>query len=192
MPRNCSDLSGDASAAQLSSSTEAAVAHWIEQARGILGLTPRQLPLPELRFNLRGRAAGQALLSRRRGQADAIRINADLLASHPRNMIDETVPHEVAHVAIHRRYNQGGRRVRPHGPEWKALMQAFGVTDETCHNLPVTPARQLRRFRYACGCDEPAWLTSIRHRRAQNGTVYRCRRCGQPLAFAADGRIDGD
>src|SRR5699024_10015094 len=115
--------------------------------------------------------------------ADAIRINAALLQSHLREMLDVTVPHEVAHVAIHRRYNRGRVRVRPHGPEWKALMQAFGVSDETCHHLPVTPSRQLRGVRYACGCDEPAWLTSIRHRRAQNGTVYRCRRCGERLTY---------
>lgn len=163
--------------------TEAAVHHWIERARVILGMTPRRLPLPDIRFDLRGRMAGQAMLARRRGDADAIRINVALLYSHTREMLDVTVPHEVAHVAIHRRHNRGRVRVRPHGPEWKALMRAFGVNDETCHNLPVTPTRQLRRFRYACGCDEPAWLTSIRHRRAQNGTAYRCRRCGEQLRY---------
>lgn len=155
-----------------------AAQQWIERARSIYRVADRRLPLPEVRFDLRGRAAGQAVLSRRRNVVDVIRLNADLLASHPRDMLDETVPHEVAHVAVHRLY---GRRVRPHGPEWKALMQAFGVPADTCHKLPVTPARRLRQFRYACGCDEPAWLTSIRHRRAQNGTAYLCRRCGERL-----------
>ncbi len=156
----------------------AAMQQWIERARSIYNVAARRLPLPEVRFDLRGRAAGQAVLARRRGHADAIRLNADLLTSHPRDMLDETVPHEVAHVAVHRLH---GRRVRPHGPEWKALMQAFGVPADTCHKLPVTPARQLKQFRYVCGCDEPAWLTSIRHRRAQNGTAYLCRRCGERL-----------
>src|SRR5699024_4629035 len=161
---------------------EAAVARWIAQARELLALSPRQLPLPHLRLDLRGRAAGQAVLSHRRGECDAIRLNAQLLATHPQEMIEVTVPHEVAHVAIHRCHNlSGAGRVRPHGPEWKALMAAFGVSAATCHNLPAAPTRRLRRFPYACGCAEIVWLTSIRHRRAKNGTVYLCRRCGEQL-----------
>lgn len=160
---------------------ETAVAAWTDRARTLLSLTPKQLPCPVIRFDLRGRSAGQARLAQRRKQADVIRINSQLLATHSQEMIEVTVPHEVAHVAIYRRY---GRHVRPHGPEWKALMRAFGVCAETCHALPTTPARRLKRFRYVCGCKEPAWLTSIRHRRAQNGTVYRCRRCRQPLLCA--------
>lgn len=167
--------------------TEAAVTHWVARSREHLGLSARQLPLPAVRYDLRGRAAGQAVLSRRRGERDAIRINARLLAEHPREMIDVTVPHEIAHVAIHRRYNRGGKRkVRPHGPEWQALMAEFGVSAETCHNMPTQPARRLQHFPYRCGCSETAWLTSIRHKRALKGTVYKCRRCGQQLQFQGE------
>lgn len=173
----------DASAAALVDEVEQAVKQWVVRARNILGMTQRQLPTPTIRFGLRGRMAGQAVLARRRGDANAIRINIELLLSHRREMIDVTVPHEVAHVAIHCRH---GRRVRPHGPEWKALMHAFGVPADVCHDMPTTPTRKLRQFPYRCGCDELAWLTSIRHRRAQNGTVYRCRRCGDKLEFAGE------
>lgn len=162
---------------------DAAVAHWIERARDILGLTPQALPLPAVRFDLRGRMAGQTVLARQKTDDDAIRINVDLLLTHKRHMIDVTVPHEVAHVAIHRCC---GRGARPHGREWKALMGVFGVPADTCHNLPTTPTRQLRRFRYRCGCGEPAWLTSIRHKRALSGTAYRCKRCGQQLFFVPE------
>lgn len=172
--------------------TEAAVRYWTACARHVLELKARQMPVPALRFDLRGRAAGQAVLSRRRGDPDAIRINARLLSGHPREMLEVTVPHEVAHVAIHRRYNGNGRRqVRPHGPEWRALMAAFGVSDETCHNLPAPPVRRLRRFPYVCGCADTVWLTSIRHRRARRGTVYLCRRCGQQLRHQAQASLPG-
>lgn len=164
--------------------TEAAVEHWTARARDILGLSAKQLPLPEIRYDLRGRVAGQAVMARRRGGQDSIRINGSMLAAHTRAMVDETVPHEVAHIAIHRRFNSGGaKRVRPHGPEWKALMTAFGVSADTCHNLPAQPSRRLRRFAYACGCPETVWLTSIRHHRALKGTVYQCKRCGQRLRY---------
>lgn len=154
--------------------------YWIGRARELTGASARRLPLPEVRFDLRGRAAGQAVFIRR-SRACHIRINAALLVSHPREMLGETVPHEVAHVVIYRLY---GRHAKPHGAEWKALMRAFGVAPEPCHTLPAEPARQLRRFRYACACGEPAWLTSIRHKRARQGTVYLCRRCGERLIHA--------
>lgn len=171
----------DLDAIELEGQVQDAVAYWVNHARVILRATPRQLPLPLMRLDLRGRMAGQTVFARRNNQADVIRINAELLWTHTREMVDVTVPHEVAHVAIHRLH---GRSVRPHGPEWKALMNAFGVSAETCHNLPAEPTRRLKRFRYTCGCEEPAWLTSIRHRRAQSGTVYRCRRCRQHLVLA--------
>ncbi|MGN8158046.1 SprT family zinc-dependent metalloprotease [Salinisphaera sp. SWV1] len=155
-------------------------AYWIGRAREITGASPRRLPVPEVRFDLRGRAAGQAVFARRTRRCH-VRLNAALLASHPKEMLAETVPHEVAHVAIYRLY---GRRAKPHGAEWKALMQAFGVDASPCHALPAQPTRQLRRYRYACGCDEPAWLTSIRHKRARAGTAYICRVCGVRLTYA--------
>lgn len=155
--------------------------HWIEQARAIAGVGPRCLPVPDVFFDLRGRAAGQTVFARRTRRCH-IRLNARLLAEHPRQMLEETVPHEVAHVVVFRIY---GRSVRPHGPEWRALMQAFGVEATACHTLPAEPSRRLKRYRYVCACDEPAWLTSIRHKRAQAGTRYMCRLCGTTLEPAA-------
>ncbi|HET7314302.1 SprT-like domain-containing protein [Salinisphaera sp.] len=155
-------------------------AYWIGRAREITGASARRLPVPEVRFDLRGRAAGQAVFARRTRRCH-IRLNAELLASHSREMLDQTVPHEVAHVAVYRLH---GRRARPHGAEWKALMHAFGVDASPCHTLPAEPTRQLKRFRYACDCHEPAWLTSIRHKRALAGTDYVCRVCGAKLEYA--------
>lgn len=155
-------------------------AYWIERAREITGASARRLPVPAVAFDLRGRAAGQAIFARRSRDC-RVRINDALLQSHPQEMLAETVPHEVAHVVIYRLY---GRRAKPHGKEWKALMRALGVEPVACHALPTEPVRQLKRYRYACACDEPAWLTSIRHRRAQQGTDYLCRRCGQKLTRA--------
>ena len=157
-------------------------AYWIERARDITGASARRLPVPAVAFDLRGRSAGQAIFARRSRDC-RIRINAALLESHPQEMLAETVPHEVAHVVIYRLY---GRRARPHGKEWKALMRAFGVDPAPCHTLPTEPVRQLKRFRYRCACVEDAWLTSIRHRRAQQGTDYVCRRCGQKLVRATE------
>lgn len=159
------------------------VARWAALARR---LYPRlRLPEPEVRFDLRGQGAGQARIQPRgsRRRPDIIRLNPALLAGHPREMLEETVPHEIAHLVVARRH---GRRVAPHGPEWRAVMADFGVPARACHTLPAEPSRRLRRYRYRCACPEGVELTSIRHNRARRGTRYLCRRCGETLRRADD------
>jgi predicted SprT family Zn-dependent metalloprotease len=51
-----------------------------------------------------------------------IRI-ADFLFDGPASLLQEVVCHEFAHAAVDERF---GRAVRPHGPEWRCLMQRAG------------------------------------------------------------------
>lgn len=135
----------------------------------------RQDPLPRLRFDLRGRSAGQARL-----QDWTIRLNRSLLLAHGQAFIEDTVPHELAHLVA---YAMHGGRIRPHGPQWRALMDVLERPATVCHDYAVTPARRTRTFAYHCGCREHA-LGAIRHRRARAGQAYRCRRCGGELQQA--------
>lgn len=155
-----------------------AAAHWVAVANERFGL---RLAVPELRFDLRGRAAGQTVYpARRRGRA-VIRINAALLRACPGEMLEETVPHEVAHAATRWIY---GAAAKPHGAEWRALMQAFGKAPSVCHALPAQAARRVAYYPYRCACDQPCYLSAIRHRRAKAGRAsYRCIRCGAELAY---------
>ena len=138
------------------------------------------VPEIEIRFDLRGAAAGQA-----RCRADAgpvIRLNPVLMAENA-DFVAETVPHEVAHVGVF--YWLGGRAHRPHGPQWRRLMHLLGADPDRCHRYDVNNAvtRRLRRYRYVCGCRSHE-LTSIRHQRARRGVIYRCRGCGETLQEA--------
>ena len=143
----------------------------------------RTLPAFDVRFDLRGQSAGQAVWPA--GKTPRLRFNLALGAGRPEDFVTVTVAHELAHLvtaACH-------RRARPHGAEWKAVMRALGIADpRRCHDYPV-PAdatRQLRRWPYACGCRGHA-LSTTRHRRAERGnTVYRCRHCDEPLRFCPD------
>lgn len=132
----------------------------------------RQDSLPRLRFDLRGRCAGLAL-----PQQWTIRLNNTLLQEHGAEFVDDTVPHELAHLVA---YAHHGRRIRPHGAEWAALMGVLGRPATVCHNYAVKPARQLTRHTYHCVCQRHE-LSSIRHARVLKGQRYQCRRCGQPL-----------
>lgn len=135
------------------------------------------MPTPAIRFDLRGQAAGQ--VRTRDGRVCIVRYNAALLAAHPEDFIARTVPHEAAHVAAFRLH---GRHIRPHGPEWRAVMALFGAAPERCHSYAVAglQTRRLRRYDYRCACRIHR-LTSIRHNRIHAGQVYLCRQCGTAL-----------
>jgi SprT protein len=131
----------------------------------------------EIRFDLRGKTAGQVRI-RSRGQY-LIRYNLELLKRGGIDFIDRTVPHEVAHVLAYHRY---GPRIRPHGQEWQRIMRQFGAEPSRCHDYDVSglSARQLTYFHYHCSCMEHQ-LSSIRHNKFAKGQRYRCRRCGETL-----------
>jgi predicted SprT family Zn-dependent metalloprotease len=71
-----------------------------------------------------------------------IRI-ASYLESAPDGLLQEVLCHEMAHLATRELH---GRKARPHGPEWKALMQKAGFEPRT--HLPApNGAPRLRRRR---------------------------------------------
>ena len=131
-------------------------------------------------FELRGRAAG---MYRVRGGQRVIRYNPYIFAKYFNDNLVNTVPHEVAHYVTDVLY--GLRRVRPHGPEWRAVMRAFGAEPvATCrYDLDGIPVRRQRRYSYQCGCMTHS-VSTVRHRRIQDGRMrYHCRRCRTPLSY---------
>ena len=129
---------------------------------------------PEVSFDLRGQAAGQANYPKNK-----IRFNRDLLEKYTDEFVSQTVPHEFAHLVA---YSKFGRRIRPHGVEWKSVMVALGVKPVRTHSFEVIPARRLKRFPYKCNCfDLFHELSTIRHNRIQRGKLYICKKCGKAL-----------
>jgi SprT protein len=143
----------------------------LAQAAAWLRIPP---PKAAIRFDLRGRAAGQARLAAR--EPALIRYNPALLRANPEDFLGSTVPHEVSHLVAFARH---GARIRPHGAEWEAIMRQFGVEPARCHNYDVTglKARSLRELDYHCTCRSHR-LTTIRHHRVLAGQTYICRQCG--------------
>jgi SprT protein len=146
----------------------------IALAEGHFGV---RIPTPAIRFDLRGKAAGQVRTAD--GHGCLVRYNAQILVRHPVEFLAQTVPHETAHVVA---FCLFGPRVQPHGREWQAIMGLFGANPERCHSYDVEglQTRRLRRHQYRCDCRTHE-LTSIRHNRILGGQVYLCRYCGRPL-----------
>ena len=141
-----------------------------------------ELPPIPVRFDLRGRSAG---MFRIRNGAAEIRYNPYLFARYFRENMESTVPHEAAHYAVDRVH---GRRVRPHGAEWRALMIALGVAPEVRASFDMAgiPVRRTGRHLYRCGCGEHL-LSAIRHGRVLRGGCYTCRSCGMNLSRVGEG-----
>lgn len=161
----------------------AAVREWIERANSRFDLA---VPVPQVRMDLRGRSAGLAVYARRHRHRALIRFNALLCERYPEEMLDHTVPHEVAHVVT---AWQHGPRVKPHGPEWRGVMAAFDRPATVCHNMVAAPARRHRYFPYRCDCEELRYLSATRHNRVRRGAGYSCTRCGVRLAFTGGAPI---
>lgn len=88
---------------------------------------------------------------------NTIRISARVLASGSTELIREILCHELAHLACRMRY---GRRVHPHGPEWKELMRQTGYEP---------------RVRFPHDAMAPLALPG----RRPLAYEHRCRSCGQ-------------
>ncbi|MFD2178716.1 SprT family zinc-dependent metalloprotease [Veronia pacifica] len=131
-------------------------------------------PVPDVRFDIRGKTAGMALLQRWQ-----LRFNPILLKENPEAFLREVVPHEVAHLLVYAAFG----KVRPHGKEWQAMMQqVFKVPAKTTHTFDISSVSG-KHFIYRCQCDEIP-LTIRRHNKVQRQqTQYFCRRCQHPLTW---------
>ncbi len=132
-------------------------------------------------FDLLGRASGMYVV---RGRERRIRYNPYIFARYFADNLRVTVPHEVAHYLCDRVY--GFANIRPHGAEWRALMQAFGAdaSRTTSYDLGGLPQRTQRRYAYRCDC-RAHQLSGSRHHKIRRGqATYRCRHCATTLIWA--------
>lgn len=152
----------------------ALVKYWLDQSNVRYGMN---LPNIEVRFDLKGSAAGQL----RMGREPLMRFNAEIAAKHFEAFCQRTIPHEVAHLVA--QTLAGRRRIRPHGAEWQQVMTDFGQQPSRCHSydLAGVAVKKQQRFPYQCQCRQHE-LSATRHYRVLRGLgSYRCTHCGSEL-----------
>jgi SprT protein len=155
--------------------------HFIRLGGELLG---REFDYIPVYFDLKGRTAGMyKVAGRGRRIQRQIRYNPWIFAKYYENNLTVTVPHEVAHYLVD--CVHGLRKVRPHGNEWKAVMNAFGVDSRatSTFDLEGIPTRRQQQVDYRCGCKEHQ-LGIRRHNKVSRGEAnYLCRYCGEVLRF---------
>ena len=90
---------------------------------------------PEIRYNIRNTNGGEAWINR-----NLIRLNLTFLVENEAEFLKQTVPHEVAHLVAHYVYDSkpmNGKKVRPHGKEWKEVMEVLGLEPKVTHSYDI-------------------------------------------------------
>jgi len=131
----------------------------------------------EIKFNLKGGTAGQYHFLK--GSSDSkgsyFRFNIDIANANGKKLYKDTVVHEVAHYIA--RSLAKGKYIKPHGKEWKSVMNALGVNPERCHSYTIPKStRKLKYFDYICDCDTHS-ISSIIHNRILKGQKRYCKKC---------------
>lgn len=105
-----------------------------------------KLPRIRIRFDLKGRAAGQAYYKRVRGVVEyGVRFNVAAMNIDWDHMVKETIPHEIAHIVAYAKPELGAKG---HNAGWKRIAWSLGCKGERCHTMPLPPARASSRQRY--------------------------------------------
>lgn len=142
------------------------------------------------KFDLRGKAAGKASVRvQKKGDEmhiwACIRINRQAMKLDLDDMLDDTVPHEIAHIVCMLKPSLG----RDHDAGWVRVCQALGGTGKQYHNLPLRGVQ--REWRYVATCGTEFWLPTVVHKRVQAGRNRKVRGTGGRLtaeSFTGDQR----
>ena len=153
-------------------------------------LYDREFELIPISFNLSGRTAGMYKVS---GESQLIRYNPYIFHRYFEENMEVTVPHEVAHYVIDKIYGHAQRgifsakRIKPHGVEWQAVMEKFGVdaSRTSSFNLEGLPVRHYTNYLYACRCRQHQLGSRRHHKVLRKQARYHCRACGGALIQTA-------
>jgi predicted SprT family Zn-dependent metalloprotease len=130
------------------------------------------IKMPEVKvlFDLRGRAAGMA---QRRGTEHSLRFNVEHIRLGGKtweHLLNETVPHEVAHAVCHAHPRFGHR----HDAGWQRVCRTLGGNGSQCYgeeDAPEAVAAQ-RPWVYITTAGYEVRVTKIIHRKIQSGAAY--------------------
>lgn len=132
------------------------------------------LPFVDVKFDLKGRTAGQAIV--KNGQY-SIRLNIDMINDDRFDHIyNDTIIHEVCHIV-----GFYTRAFKNHDNGWKSLCKRLGGTGERCHSLETTYARTVKQYLYETTCGNKVKVSAIRHSKIQKGKSYTLKSTGGKL-----------
>lgn len=123
---------------------------------------------PQIRFDLKGRAAGMAGM---RGFQLFLRFNRDMMGREAfTHVLNNTVPHEVAHLVCFVNPNLG----KGHDAGWERVCIALGGTGVTRHSEEVVYGTG-KTYEYVTTAGHKVRLSERKHTAVQTGVSLRYR-----------------
>ena len=140
--------------------------YYLDKAAGIWG---RKFKVGDIAVGLRGRAAGKACYP-----SLDIKYNERLFLENSQAFVDDTVPHEVAHIIVFQLF---GPQVAGHGKEWKDVMKALGKAPSTYHSFSTINTGIHVGKRIVSSCGHRIFLLSP----SQTESARFCNECKRSL-----------
>ena len=144
-----------------------------KQIRRAEVLFNKKFPIIPVQFDLRGHTIGMYKYSR---HGKVIRYNSLIFAKYFDENCRDTIPHEVAHYIIDMQY--GGKNVRPHGAQWRSLMDKLGADASRTANYDLSELIQPYRTAVAARLtnwvfvDTIKWLSAATAIFAVNAVIF--------------------
>jgi len=140
----------------------------------------RNFPIPSINFDLTGTKGGEAWYKK-----NLIKLNNQLLQQNFDHYMNQTIPHELAHLMVHSMY---GHHAKAHGAEWKSIMtNIFNVKANRCHNMDTSNVKRknTKKFGYSCKCGINHHLVGKTvHNKIIRGQIRSCRSCKNQITFS--------
>lgn len=139
------------------------IVEWAKQNYPLNG----QLDNIQIVYDLHGRVAGKACYG-----SNKIRVNPIALKLNYNDMLEKTIPHEVAHLIAYHIYN-----CKDHSYDWKKVMVKMGLSPKRCHDYNLPYAKGGQRYLATCNCSEHYITKGM----AEKIGKYKCKDCGSRL-----------
>ena len=134
----------------------------------------RDFTYPKVTFNRKGRTAGMAY-----SYVWKVMLNLVLLSENYEDFMEQTIPHEVAHLVANKCFNSWG-----HDREWKRVMRDFGLVPLRYNSYDLRNVCVGGCYIYKCGCHE--YQASKQWHNVANERGYYCTKCGKMFKFTGE------
>jgi SprT protein len=118
------------------------------------------------------------------GRDNIVYLNIDLFKANFAHFINDTIPHEVAHLFAHHFNTKLKKKEGIHGSTWKTIMsKIYGINAKRCHELDLSGIDLPKsKFKYICLCKKHL-VGDIIHNKIEKGSRYECQKCKSSLTF---------
>lgn len=115
-----------------------------------------------------GRSAGKASIH---NNAPTVYLNRTLAVQNMKNMCEDTIPHEIAHIiCMVFNWDKG------HGFTWRRVAKSLGCNGERCFNsaeigVKIVPMRKRTKYLHRATCGTEIWLSDVMHGKLMKGFI---------------------